>query len=375
MTIKFNRPSIIGHELTHIQEALNRGQLSGDGYFTEKCSRELEKATSAKKALLTHSCTAALEMAAILCDLGPGDEVVMPSFTFVSTANAVVLRGATPVFVDIDMESLNVRASEFEKNITNKTKAIFVVHYAGMVFDMDNIRALADKRGLILVEDAAQALGSEYKGRLAGSFGDLAAFSFHETKNVISGEGGVLCINNDSMIKRAEIIREKGTNRSQFFRGQVDKYTWVDVGSSYLPGELISAFLYGQLECREEVLAKRLSAFSRYYNAFEKINDSRLVALPCVPPESKGNGHMFYLILDSLETRTEFIEFMKEKGVMTPFHYIPLHSSPAGVKFGKYNSDMYNTNFIADRLVRLPMYFELGRDIEKVIGYAESFFE
>lgn len=374
MKISFNKPSIVGYEIKYIRDAVSRGQLSGDGHYTKLCSQLIEKKTGSKKALITHSCTGALEMAAILCDLKPGDEVIMPSYTFVSTANAVVLRGAIPVFVDIDSKTLNVDSSRIEAAINSRTKAIFVVHYAGFICDMDSIQNIAKRNGLLLVEDAAQALGSSYKGRPAGSFGDLAAFSFHETKNIISGEGGALCINNEDLISRAEIIREKGTNRTQFFNGQVDKYTWVDIGSSYLPGELIAAFLYGQLECMDNIRKRRISIFERYEEEFMHINDQRLKALPRSLDANEGNGHMFYLMLDSFRSRTEFIEHMRKCNITTPFHYIPLHSAPAGLKYAKVFGDMTNTNDVSERLVRLPMYSDLGNDIEQVIASTLEFF-
>lgn len=374
MTINFNKPSIVGYEIKYIRDAVARGQLSGDGHYTKLCSELIEKKTGSKKALITHSCTGALEMAAILCDLKPGDEVIMPSYTFVSTANAVVLRGAIPVFVDIDPKTLNVDSSRIEAAVNRRTKAIFVVHYAGFICDMDSIQEIAKKHGLLLVEDAAQALGSSYKGRPAGSFGDLAAFSFHETKNIISGEGGALCINNEDLISRAEIIREKGTNRTQFFNGQVDKYTWVDIGSSYLPGELIAAFLYGQLECMDNIRKRRISIFERYEEEFMHISDERLKALPKSLDVNEGNGHMFYLMLNSLQSRTEFIDHMRMSNITTPFHYIPLHSAPAGLKYAKVVGDMTNTNKVSERLVRLPMYSDLGNDIEQVIASTLEFF-
>jgi dTDP-4-amino-4,6-dideoxygalactose transaminase len=371
----FNKPSLVGNEIKYIRDAVSRGQLAGDGAYTRKCSQVLEGITGSAKVLLTHSCTAALEMAAILCDLGPGDEVILPSFTFVSTANAIVLRGATPVFVDIQPDSLNIDPLEVAKAVTPQTKAIFAVHYAGFPAEMDALAAIAKDHDLLLVEDAAQALGSTYKGRPAGSLGDIAAFSFHETKNIISGEGGALALNRTDLIERAEVIREKGTNRSQFFRGQVDKYTWMDVGSSYLPGELIAAYLYGQLEAEQTIRTRRLSAFDAYYEALEPLAASNTVSLPHTPEHCTGNGHMFYLLADSLETRTEFIAEMKAKKIITPFHYVPLHSSPAGLKFGRAHGDLPVTNRISDTLVRLPMYFDLGGDIEGVIATVLDFFE
>lgn len=368
--VPFNKPSLVGNEIKYIRDAVRRGQLAGDGSYTALCCDLLKEQLGVKSTLLTHSCTAALEMAAMLCDLEPGDEVIMPSFTFVSTANAVVLRGAVPVFVDIDPLTLNLDPRAVADAITEKTRAIFAVHYAGFPADMDRLMELARDHGLFVVEDAAQALGSTYKGRQAGSFGDMAAFSFHETKNVISGEGGALVVNRDDLVERAEIIREKGTNRSQFFRGAVDKYTWVDMGSSYLPGELIAAFLLAQIETQDAIRKRRLSIFDAYYEAFQDAAERRQVSLPKIPPHCEGNGHMFYFLMDSLSSRTKFISRMKEKGVMTPFHYVPLHSSPAGMRYGRTSGDLGVTDRVSETLVRLPMYFDLGSDVETVIDVA-----
>lgn len=370
--IPFNKPSLIGHEIDYIRDAVHRGQLAGDGYYTHSCNGRIAELSGAAKALLTHSCTAALEMAAILCDLGPGDEVIMPSFTFVSTANAVVLRGATPVFVDIDPQTLNIDPGAVAAAVTPRTRAIFAVHYAGFPADMDALAAIAGQHGLMLVEDAAQAFGSTYHGRPAGSLGDLAAFSFHETKNIISGEGGALTINRPELMERAEIIREKGTNRSKFFRGQVDKYTWVDVGSSYLPGELIAAYLLAQLERESEVRARRLDIFDTYQRAFEPLARQGRVILPTAPAGCTGNGHMFYFILESLALRSKFIAAMKARGIITPFHYVPLHSAPAGQEFGRTDGPLAVTDRISETLVRLPMYFDLGTDIDTVIETAHE---
>lgn len=365
--IPFNRPSLVGKEIEYIHDAIKRGQLSGDGYYTKKCNFMLQEMTDSSKALITHSCTAALEMAAILCDLQPGDEVIMPSFTFVSTANAVALRGAIPVFVDIDPETLNVDPACVEAAITSRTKAIFAVHYAGYPADMDELIKIADSHGLITVEDAAQALGSSYKGRQAGSLGDLAAFSFHETKNVISGEGGALTINRPELVERAEIIREKGTNRSQFFRGQVDKYTWMDIGSSYLPGELIASYLYAQLEVADTIRTRRLSIYDHYLKALVDCAGRAGIGLPKVPPDTVGNGHMFYLLMPDLSSRTRFIDHMKNRGIITPFHYVPLHESPAGLRFGRSHGSMESTSRISQTLVRLPMFLDLGSGVDAVI--------
>lgn len=368
--VPFNKPSLVGNEINYIRDAVRRGQLAGDGTYTDRCCALLKDQIGAKSVMLTHSCTAALEMAAMLCDLGPGDEIIMPSFTFVSTANAVVLRGATPVFVDIHPSTLTLDCDAVAQAITEKTRAIFAVHYAGYPADMERLQALCRKHDLVLVEDAAQALGSTYKGKQAGSFGDLAAFSFHETKNVISGEGGALAVNRDDLIERAEIIREKGTNRSQFFRGQVDKYTWIDIGSSYLPGELIAAFLLAQIETQDAIRKRRVAVFDTYYEAFKDIAESRQISLPKTPPDCEGNGHMFYFLMDSLSARTKFIDRMRERGVITPFHYVPLHSAPAGLRHGRAFGDLSVTNRVSETLVRLPMYFDLGNDVETVVETA-----
>ena len=335
MSIPFNKPYMTGRELWLISQAHANGHLSGDGRFTRQCHTWLERAIGCRKALLTHSCTAALEMSALLLDLQPGDEVIMPSFTFVSTANAFVLRGAVPVFVDVRPDTLNLDESLVEAAITSRTKAICVVHYAGVACEMDAITAVAERHGLKVVEDAAQGIFSTYKGRPLGSLGAFGALSFHETKNVISGEGGALLINDQAYVERAEIIREKGTNRSKFFRGQVDKYTWVDVGSSYLPGEIIAAFLAAQLEQGEEITRMRLSVWDRYHAWAQAFEDQELVRRPVVPEHCGHNAHMYYLLLRGLEQRTAFIEAMKAKGVGAVFHYIPLHSSPAGQRFGR----------------------------------------
>lgn len=372
--IPFNRPALIGREVSYLREAIRRGQLSGDGHFTARCNALIAERTGAKKALLTHSCTAALEMAALLCDLEPGDEVIMPSFTFVSTANAVALRRAVPVFVDIDPDSLNLDPVRVAEAMGPKTKAIFAVHYAGFSADMDALAEIARPAGCFLVEDAAQALGSTYKGRPCGSLGDMAAFSFHETKNIISGEGGALTLNREDLCERAEIIREKGTNRSQFFRGQVDKYTWVDIGSSFLPGELIASYLYAQLEMAEMINIRRLSLFDRYTEAFTPLAEEGRLSLPKTPPHCTGNGHMFYLLLQDIEDRTAFIAHMKAHGIGTPFHYVPLHSAPGGQRHGRTAGSMQVTQRVSDTLVRLPMFFELGAQVEEVIDVALAYF-
>lgn len=370
--IPFNKPSIVGQEFSCLEEALARGQLSGDGHFTKLCNARIAELTGTRAALLTHSCTAALEMAAILCDLAPGDEVIMPSFTFVSTANAVALRGAVPVFVDIDPETLNIDPTRVEAAVTPRTRAIFAVHYAGFPADMDALADIARAHDLLLVEDAAQALGSTYKGRKAGSLGDMAAFSFHETKNIISGEGGALTVARPELIERAEIIREKGTNRSRFLRGQVDKYTWVDIGSSFLPGELVAAFLYGQLEEEPLIRKTRLEIFDHYHDAFGDLAARGRVELPRQPGDTIGNGHMFYLLMRDIEDRDAFITHLREHEIIAPFHYVPLHSAPGGQRFGRADQDLPVTDETYARLVRLPLYFTLGDEIDRVIDISRA---
>ncbi len=366
MKIPFNRPTLAGKEIDHILEALTHGQLAGDGAFTERCQRWLADFTGARAVLLTHSCTAALEMATILADIEPGDEVIMPSFTFVSTANAVALRGGVPVFVDIRPDTLNINEDLIAAAISRRTKAIIPIHYAGLPAAMDRINQIAMNHDLIVIEDAAQALGSKYKGRNAGSLSHLAAFSFHETKNVISGEGGALAINDPKLIERAEIIREKGTNRKKFFRGQVDKYTWVDIGSSFLPGELIAAFLYGQLEQQDAIQRDRAENWQLYDNALRPYR-SRGLRTPVVPTECQPNHHLYYVVMPSLELRSELIARMKADGINAPFHYVPLHSSPAGLRFARTSGSMSHTDDLSARLVRLPLYPRMGEVTYRVI--------
>jgi len=354
--IPFNKPYMTGKELCYINEAHQAGQLAGDGNFTKKTHQWLEAKTGSLKALLTQSCTASLEMAAILANLEPGDEVIMPSYTFVSTANAFVLRGAIPVFVDIRYDTLNIDETLVESAITDRTRAIVPVHYAGVSCEMDVLEEIACKHQLILIEDAAQGVMSSYKGKSLGSIGDLGCFSFHETKNVISGEGGALLINNLKFAERAEIIREKGTNRSQFFRGQVDKYTWIDQGSSYLPGEIIAAFLYAQLEEAEQITASRIEIWNHYHHLLEPLEKAGKLRRPIIPSHCKHNAHMYYILVKNLLTRTELINHLKEKGVNAVFHYVPLHSSPAGIKYGRTSGDMSYTNSLSDRIIRLPIW-------------------
>lgn len=372
--IPFNKPFLIENELNYIKDAINQGILRGDGTYTKKCHELLEKKLACKKVLLTHSCTAALEMTAILLDIKAGDEIIMPSYTFVSTANAFVLRGGVPVFVDIRPDTLNIDENLIEAAITEKTKAICVVHYAGVSCEMDKIIEIAKKYNLYIVEDAAQALSSTYKSKQLGTIGDLACFSFHETKNVISGEGGALVINNEKFIERAEIIREKGTNRSKFFRGQVDKYTWVDIGSSFLPSDMIAAFLYSQLENMDKINKKRLQIWDKYNEFFKQYDN--IVRRPFIPDNCTHNAHMYYVLFKSLNERTKFIDFMKQNQINTVFHYIPLHSSPAGMKYCKTIGKMDVTNNISDTLVRLPMFYELSKmDMDKIFSLCTEFFK
>jgi dTDP-4-amino-4,6-dideoxygalactose transaminase len=370
MNIPFNKPYMTGKELWYISQAHVSGHLAGDGQFTKKCSAWLEQHIGCQKALLTHSCTAALEMAAILADIQPGDEVIMPSYTFVSTANAFVLRGGVPVFVDIRPDTLNLDENKVEEAITARTKAIVPVHYAGVACEMDTIMDISRRHGVLVIEDAAQGIMSTYKGRPLGSIGHMAALSFHETKNIISGEGGALLINDSHFAERAEIIREKGTNRSQFFRGQVDKYTWMDLGSSFLPGEVTAAFLWAQMEEAESITQKRLMVWQQYHHAFEAFEKKNLVRRPTIPDQCVHNAHMYYLLLNSLKERSEFIDRLRTNNISSVFHYVPLHSAPAGLKFGRACGDLTFTNEISERLVRLPLWIGLNPDIAEIIGIA-----
>ena len=371
MIIPFNRPVLAGSELEHIREAVAAGQLAGDGRFTERCQSWLATFIGARAVLLTHSCTSALEMAAILIGIEPGDEVIMPSFTFVSTANAVVLRGGMPVFVDIRPDTLNIDPDLVEAAVTPHTKAIFPVHYAGVAADMDQLNAIAERHDLFVVEDAAQALGSKYKGRNAGSLGHLAAFSFHETKNIISGEGGAIAINDPSLIARAEIIREKGTNRKVFLRGQVDKYTWVDLGSSFLPGELVAAFLYGQIERIDAIQKDRLATWM-FYDAALRPFHARGLRTPYVPPECGSNAHLYYILMPTLELRQELIGRMKSDGITAPFHYVPLHNAPAGLRFARTSGELPYTEDLSSRLIRLPLFPKMGEASCRVLERVQA---
>lgn len=373
--IRFNKPFITGSEIQYLQEAIAEGRLSGDGRFTKLCTSLLSDKLGGRDVLLTHSCTAALEMAAILADIQPGDEVIMPSYTFVSTANAFVLRGAVPVFVDIRPDTLNIDEKLIRAAITKKTKAIVVVHYAGVPCEMDEIEKIANEFNLILIEDAAQAFGSEYKGRKLGTIGDFAAFSFHETKNIIAGEGGALVVNNTKYFQRAEIIREKGTNRSLFFRGEVDKYTWVDLGSSYLPGELISAFLYAQVQNSEEINDRRMRIWQIYFKRLSNLQSNGRLKLPFVPVDCAHNAHLFYLIFNSDIDREHLLNIFRKEGIGAVFHYVPLHNSIAGKKYGRMGSQMTITEEVSECLLRLPLYPDLtDAEINAVCDVVEFYF-
>ena len=358
--IPFNRPSVAGHELRYIRESVESGRISGDGVFTEKCRRLLEELLGAPHVLLTTSCTTALELAALLLDLGPGDEVIMPSFTFVSTANAVVLRGARPVFVDIRPDTLNLDERLLEPLVTPRTRAIMPVHYAGVGCEMDAILSVARRHGLEMIEDNAQGLFGEYRGRALGTFGALAALSFHETKNISCGEGGALVVNDPRHVERAEILREKGTNRSRMFRGLVDKYTWVDVGSSALPSDILAAFLYGQLERRAEIQAKRRRIWERYARELPAWAAALGIGLPFVPDHCRQPYHLFYLVTASLDQRTHLIAHLKQRGILAVFHYLPLHISEMGQRLGGKPGDCPVTEDLSDRVLRLPFYNDLS---------------
>jgi dTDP-4-amino-4,6-dideoxygalactose transaminase len=373
-TIPFNKPCIIGKELYYIAQAVTFGSIAGDGHFTRGCARLLEERLGIHRVLMTPSCTAALELAAMLCELGPGDEVILPSFTFVSTANAVVRLGARPVFVDVRPDTLNLDERLIEAAVTPRTKAIFPVHYAGVGCAMDRIMELAEAHGLLVVEDAAQAVNSFYRGRALGSVGHLGTYSFHETKNYICGEGGALCINSPRWVERAEVIRDKGTNRKRFFRGEVDKYTWVDVGSSYVPCEIACAFLYAQLENLESITARRRRIFHYYRRHLEPLQAEGLLQLPHVPPECDSNHHLFYVLLPDARARDDLMAHLKKHGIATVFHYVPLHSSPMGQRFGYRDGDLPVTEDLSGRLLRLPFYHEMSEEEQgRVIEHLTAF--
>ncbi|MBP2195946.1 dTDP-4-amino-4,6-dideoxygalactose transaminase [Pantoea cypripedii] len=374
--IPFNAPPVVGSEIEYMQSAMASGKLCGDGGFTRRCQQWMEQHFGSKKVLLTPSCTASLEMAALLIDIQPGDEVIMPSYTFVSTANAFVLRGATIVFVDVRPDTLNIDETLIEAAITSKTRAIVPVHYAGVACEMDTIMALAAKHKLYVIEDAAQGVMSQYKGRALGTIGHIGCFSFHETKNYTAGgEGGATLINEAKLVERAEIIREKGTNRSQFFRGQVDKYTWRDIGSSYLMADLQAAYLWAQLEAAERINQQRLRLWNNYFAALQPLAATGRIALPVVPDSCRHNAHMFYIKLRDSNDRQALINWMKEAEILTVFHYIPLHSSPAGERFGRFHGDDVFTTAESERVLRLPLFYNLSDNNQRtVINSLLSFF-
>lgn len=362
--INFNVPPYVGKEMKYIEQAIQNHKICGDGEFTKKCNQWLEERTGTVKALLTTSCTHATEMAAILADIQPGDEVIMPAYTFVSTADAFVLRGAKVVFVDIRPDTMNIDEKLIEEAITDKTKAIVPVHYAGVGCEMDTIMEIAKRHNLYVIEDAAQGIMSTYKGKALGTIGDYGCFSFHETKNYSMGEGGALLIRDEKNAELAEIVREKGTNRSKFFRGQIDKYTWVEAGSSYLPSDMNAAYLWAQLEIADEINNNRLKTWNRYFEGLNELEQKGMIQLPVIPKECEHNAHMFYLKAKNLEERTELISYLKEKEILSVFHYIPLHTAPAGLKYGIfYGEDRYTTSE-SERLLRLPLYY--GLEAEKV---------
>ena len=372
--INFNEATYTEQTIKDILEVFKNKKVCGDGKFTHLCNEYIENKYHTPKALLTHSCTAALEMAAILAEVGPGDEVIMPSYTFVSTANAFVLQGATPVFIDIRDDTLNLDETLIEDAITSKTKAIVPVHYAGVGCEMDTILEIAKRFNLVVIEDAAQGFDALYKNKQLGTIGDMGCFSFHETKNIMSGEGGCFVTNSLAISERAEIIREKGTNRSKFFRGQVDKYTWVDKGSSYLPSDIIAAYLYSILNISSEINIKRLSIWNKYYEHFSEFEKKGIIRLPFIPKECTHNAHMFYIPFPSLAIRTKFIDFLRKEDIIAPFHYIPLHSSPAGKKFGRAHNELNITNMVSDTLVRLPIFYDLSEEnLSKIIDLTTKF--
>ena len=373
--IPFNVPPCTGHELKYIAEAIDAHKICGDGAFTKKCNKWLEDRFGAHKVLLTTSGTTALDMASLLCELRPGDEVILPSFTFSSTANAFAIYGAKLVFVDIRPDTMNIDETKIEAAITDRTRVLVAMHYAGVACEMDTIMDIARRHGLLVIEDAAQAVMSSYKGRPLGTIGDVGCYSFHETKNYSMGEGGAVVVNNPAFVERAEILREKGTDRARFFRGQVDKYTWVDIGDSFLPSELNAAYLWAQLEMADEINENRLNSWNAYREAFRDLADAGRIEMPTVPEGCVHNAHMFYLKCRDLSERTELIRFLKERDILAVFHYVPLHSAPAGLKYGRFcGEDVYTTRE-SDRLVRLPLYFGLtSEDQARVIAAVRDFY-
>ena len=373
--IRFNVPPYTGREVEYMQKAIENQHICGDGEFTKKCSAYLEKLTGTRKCLLTTSCTHALEMAALLCDIKEGDEVILPSYTFVSTADAFVLRGATPVFVDIRPDTMNIDETLIEAAITERTKVIAVVHYAGVACEMDTIMDIARRHHLLVVEDAAQAIMCSYKGKPLGTIGDFGCFSFHETKNFSMGEGGALLIRDDKYIEAAEILREKGTDRSKYFRGQVDKYRWINYGSSYLPSEMNAAYLYAQLEVADKINQTRLERWKQYYELLSPLQEAGKIELPVIPEGCVQSGHMFYIKAKDQEERARLIAFMKENDILTVFHYVPLHSAPAGLKFGRFHGEDIYTTKESERLLRLPMFYQLtSKQVELIAGKVKEFY-
>ncbi len=373
--IVFNIPPYTGKELDYISQAVEKQKICGDGEFTRKCSEWIERRTGTGKCLLTTSCTHATELAALLTDIQPGDEVIMPAYTFVSTADAFVLRGAVPVFVDIRPDTMNIDEKLIEAAVTEKTKGIVPVHYAGVACEMDTIMDIAGRHGLFVIEDAAQGIMSTYKGKALGTFGDFGAFSFHETKNYSMGEGGALLIRDQKYVEEAEILREKGTNRSKFFRGQIDKYTWVNYGSSYLPSDMNAAYLWAQLEMADEINNHRLSLWNQYYEELLPLRERGLIELPTVPEDCVHNAHMFYIKAKDLQERTRLLAFLKDNGILAVFHYIPLHTAPAGLKFGRFHgTDKYTTRE-SERLCRLPMFYKLtAEEVSYITGKVKEFY-
>lgn len=373
--IPFNVPPCVGDEVAYVRQAIEAHKICGDGQFTKKCSTWMEEKFNAKKVMLTTSGTSALDMAALLCEIRPGDEVILPSYTFSSTANAFALYGARLVFVDIRPDTMNIDEKKIEAAITSKTKAIVAVHYAGVACEMDTIMEIANRYGLKVIEDAAQGVMSTYKGKYLGTIGDFGCYSFHETKNYSMGEGGAILINNPDYVDRAEILREKGTNRTRFFRGQVDKYTWVDIGDSFLPSELNAAYLWPQLIMADEINENRKKTWNTYYEALKPLSDKGAFEMPTIPPECEHNAHMFYIKCKDLADRTAFISFMKTQEIGCVFHYIPLHSAPGGEKFGCFHGEDIYTTKESERLVRLPMYYNISDDqLDAVINSIQSFF-
>ena len=374
--IDFNRPAFVGSELEYIQDAIHRGMLCGDGIYTKKCSQWMEKEFDVSRVMLTTSCTHALEMAAFLCDIQPGDEVIMPSYTFVSTADAFVLRGAKIVFVDIRPDTMNLDEKLIVQAISPKTKVIVPVHYAGVACEMDTIMDIAHRHGLKVVEDAAQGVDACYKGKALGTIGDFGCYSFHETKNFTMGEGGALLFQKEEYLEKAEILREKGTDRSKFFRGQVDKYRWMDYGSSYLPSELNAAYLYAQLEAKDKIQKKRMEIYEYYHRNLADLAAEGKVEQPYVPQECEHNAHMYYLKVKDMKVRTRLLAYLRENGICSVFHYVPLHSAPAGQKFGRFAGEDVYTTKESERLLRLPMFYNLDmEDVKRIVDVIHKFQE